>query len=266
MNRLDTCFANCRAQGRKALIGYLTAGDPNPEASLEILAAACDAGVDILELGVPFSDPTADGPVIQAASGRALDAGMNLAGVLALTRRLRARTETPLVLFSYYNPILQYGPARLHAEAREAGIDGLLIVDLPPEEAPELTAQWPEPRLPLIRLLAPTTPPERIQRIVADAGGFLYLITRTGVTGEGGLDPTTIGPHAESLRRLSDLPVALGFGVRDAGDVAALAPLADGVVVGSALVRQVAQGGEAGAIAARVAATIRALRVPLDVP
>lgn len=263
MNRIDACFAALKTAKRKGLVGFLTAGDPDPETSLEIMSAACNAGLDVLELGVPFSDPTSDGPVIQAAANRALASGATLSGTLSLAAALRRRTSIPLVLFSYYNPLLQYGPARLHADAVQSGIDGLLIVDLPPEEAPELTSQWPSPHLPLIRLLAPTTSPERVCRIVEQAGGFLYVITRTGVTGSGTLDASSIAEKTGSLRASTDLPLALGFGIRNAADVARLAPLSDAVVVGSVLVEQVAKGGSAADIAERVASTVRALREPL---
>ncbi len=260
MNRLDVTFAALAAHRRAALVGYLTAGDPNPETSFRILRAACEAGLDVLELGVPFSEPTADGPVIQAAAARALKAGMTLAGVLELARRLRAVCATPIVLFSYYNPLLQYGLDRLAAALTGAGVDGLLVVDLPPEEAGELTQALAGHDLPLIRLIAPTTPAARRRMLVEGAGGFLYLITRTGVTGTGGLNPQEIARHAAEVKGLSPLPVCLGFGVRTPEDVAALAPLADGVVVGSALVRLVEEHGAAPDVAARVAAAVRAFR------
>lgn len=263
MTRLDAKFADLKATGRKGLIGFMTAGDPDPETGLEIMAAACDAGLDALEIGVPFSDPTSDGPVIQEAAGRALAAGTTLAGVLDMTARLRARTDIPLILFSYYNPILQYGPAQLYTDAAAAGLDGFLIVDLPPEEAGELTGQWPERGLPLIRLVAPTTPEQRTRQIVAGAGGFLYLITRTGVTGEGLPDPAMLARRVASLRDLSGLPVALGFGIRNADDVKSMAPLADAVIVGSALVEKVAEGGTPAEMIERVRKTVRDLRAAL---
>jgi len=264
MNRLELKFQSLSAAGRKALVGYLTAGDPDFDASLAILDAACEAGVDVLELGVPFSDPTSDGPIIEAASGRALRTGMSLRRVLELAGRLRAKRDTPLVLFSYYNPLLRFGLERLGAALVQAGIDGLLVVDLPPEEAGELTAALAGCDLPLIRLIAPTTHPERMRRIVAGAGGFLYMITRTGVTGGGTLDRDAVARHAAELKGLSRLPVCLGFGISTAADVRNLAPLADGVVVGSALVKLAAERAAHGDAPAQVAARVRELRHALE--
>ena len=259
MNRLTSFFKKQKDAGRKTLVGYLMAGDPDAETSFAVLRAACKAGVDVLELGVPFSDPTADGAVIQAAAMRALAGGMTLARVLDLARRLRAEVETPIVLFSYYNPLLQYGLPRLGDALRHAGIDGLLVVDLPPEESDELT-QACGGDLPLIRLVAPTTRADRLQTIAQGAGGFLYLITRTGVTGGGMLDPAAVARNAARVRRHSSLPVCFGFGIHTAADIRALAPLGDGVVVGSALVQMVAGAGDASMAAAAVTQKIQELR------
>jgi tryptophan synthase alpha chain len=260
MNRLDQTFQALAAARRKALVGYLTAGDPDFDASLAVLQAACGAGLDVLELGVPFSDPTSDGPVIEAAAGRALRSGMSLRRVLEMARRLRTTVTTPFVLFTYYNPLLQFGLADLGAALTQAGIDGLLVVDLPPEEAGELTAALAGRDLPLIRLIAPTTHPERMRQIVAGAGGFLYLITRTGVTGSGTLDRESVAGHARELQALSRLPVCLGFGISTPADVRNLAPLADGVVVGSALVKLAADRAAHGDAPAQVAARVRELK------
>jgi tryptophan synthase alpha chain len=264
MNRIDATFARLHASGRKALVGYLTAGDPSPQAGAAVLAAACRAGLDVLELGVPFSDPTSDGPAIQAASQRALRAGMTLRAALAMAAALRRDVETPLVFFSYLNPLLRYGLARFCEEAAGAGADGLLVVDLPPEEAGELRAAAAARNLHLIRLVAPTTRPERMRAIAEGAGGFLYLISRTGVTGEGGVDPSAVARHAAELRQACALPVCVGFGVRGGADAAALAPLADGVVVGSALVRLVAEHANDPRLPETVAAKVRELRQALD--
>lgn len=264
-HRLDKCFETLRKNGRKALVGYLTGGDPDFDASLHILETACRSGIDVLELGVPFSDPTSDGPVIQAASARALASGMNLEGCLRLAGALREKIDTPIVLFSYYNPVLRYGADPFYKAALAAGVDGLLLVDLPPEESEELTGEWADPRrLPLIRLVAPTTGPERLRKICRGAGGFLYLITRTGVTGEGGVDKAAVAEQAARVRAVSSLPLCAGFGVRNASDAAAMAPSVDGVVVGSALVRQVSRGGPPEAAAARVAESVARLRTGLD--
>ena len=265
MNRLTTTFNALTQQHRRALVGYLTAGDPDFDTSLAILQGAVHAGVDVLELGVPFSDPTADGPVIQMASARAIQQGMTVPRVLELARLVRATHATvPIVLFSYYNPLLHFGLARLAQEAVAAGVDGLLIVDLPPEEAGELRDPMSGADLPLIRLVAPTTPTERMAMIAQDAGGFIYLITRTGVTGAGNLDRDRIQQLAAHLKKLTPLPVCLGFGISTARDVQQLAGLADGVVVGSALVKIVAEHADNGRAAALVVEKVHELRTALD--
>jgi tryptophan synthase alpha chain len=265
MNRLTITFANLAKQRRRALVGYLTAGDPDFETSARVLRAAVAAGLDVLELGVPFSDPTADGPVIAAAARRALDRGMTLARVLELARLVRKNSPTiPIVLFSYYNPLLQFGLARLAREATAAGVDGLLIVDLPPEETGELRAALAGADLPLIRLVAPTTTPERLKTLVRDAGGFIYLITRTGVTGVGGLDRNQVARTAAAVKAATPLPVCLGFGISGASDVQALGGLADGLVVGSAMVKIVTEHATDGKAATLVAEKVRELRTALD--
>lgn len=265
MNRITTTFQRLAQQHRRALVGYLTAGDPDFNTSLAILQEAVKSGLDVLELGVPFSDPTADGPVIQMASARAIKSGMTVARVLDLARRVRAaHADVPIVLFSYYNPLLHFGLERLAREATAAGVDGLLIVDLPPEEADELRPALTGHDLPLIRLAAPTTSPERMATIAKDAGGFIYLITRTGVTGAGTLDAERIRQLAAHLKALTPLPVCLGFGISTAADVRQLAGLADGVVVGSALVKIVAENGTNGRAAALVAEKVRELCAALD--
>lgn len=237
MNRIERKFSNAKADGESALVGFVTAGDPELSRSFEIIEAMCGAGIDILELGVPFSDPTADGPVIQRSSARALKSGANMAHILAMTRKLRERTDVPIILFSYYNPILAYGTDRFYADALTAGADGALVVDLPPEESAELTGGWDFNRFALIRLIAPTTPAERMKRIAADAAGFLYMVSKTGVTGSAGLDTAAVAHHVGLLRKATDLPICVGFGVSTAADVAALSRTADGVVIGSAFER-----------------------------
>lgn len=264
MNRIATTFNRLKQQRRRALVGYLTAGDPDFTASFGILRAAVAAGLDVLELGVPFSDPTADGPVIQEASARALRSGMTLARVLELAQQVRAGTHVPIVLFSYFNPLLAYGLKRLVTDAAAAGVDGFLVVDLPPEEADDLRGAIGERDLPLIRLVAPTTRPDRLRSLTQDAGGFLYLITRTGVTGTGGLDFESVRNHAASVKALSSLPVCLGFGISSPEDVRTLGRLADGVVVGSALVRIAAEHGADGSAADRISTKVRELRKALD--
>ncbi len=237
MSRIDERFEVLREKGEKALVGFVTAGDPSLSDSLQIITAMCEAGVDILELGVPFSDPTADGPVIQRSSARALANGVSLRKVLDMTRDVREKTEVPIILFSYYNPIHAYGNEAFHQDAEAAGVDGLLVVDIPPEESDEMTDCWTENGLALIRLVAPTTPVERMRWIASSGSGFLYLVSKTGVTGSDGLDTTEIRGHAESLRAVTQLPICVGFGISTPEDVAAVAAVADGVVIGSAFER-----------------------------
>ena len=237
MNRIESKFQELKRNGEKALVGFVTAGDPDVDRSLEIMSAMCAAGLDILELGIPFSDPTADGPAIQRSSARALVHQVNLPQVLDMIRRLREKTTIPIILFGYYNPILQYGGDKFRADALAAGADGVLVVDLPPEESVELTNGHPEAEFPLIRLIAPTTPTERMHRIAEAAHGFLYLISKTGVTGSDGLDTEAIAARTASVTAVTDLPVCVGFGISTAEDVRAIAAVADGVVIGSAFER-----------------------------
>lgn len=236
MNRIDSVFAELKKKDGKALVGFVLAGDPCPSRSLELLAAMCDAGLDVLELGVPFSDPTADGPVIQRGASRALKNGANLARAMEMTAKLRKLTEVPIILFSYYNPIFAYGAGAFHRDALAAGADGVLVVDLPFEESRELTDQWKdrEEDFPLIRLVAPTTTPGRMKTIARHSSGFLYLVSRAGVTGTGGLDPEDVRRRAAILRSVTELPVCTGFGISTPADAALLAPYVDGVIIGSA--------------------------------
>jgi tryptophan synthase alpha chain len=259
-DRLGQAFARCRAQQRAALVGYLTAFDPDRARSLALLRAALRAGVDVLELGVPFSDPTADGPVVQGAMLRARAAGATLRGVLGLAAELRAGTEAPIVLFSYANPLLQLGD-RLGPSLREAGVDGVLVVDLPAEHADELRAPVVAEGLAWVGLVAPTTPPARLSLAAGAATGFVYAITLRGVTGAAlDAERTDLPAQLRAITAHTRLPVVAGFGVREPAQAAALARHADGVVVGSALV-QAAQAGEAALVA-----TITALRAALDRP
>lgn len=239
MNRIDQKFSDLKQKNEKALVGFLTAGDPDYSRSLEIISAMCDAGLDILELGVPFSDPTADGPVIQRSSARSLAQGMNVAGVLRMTAELRRHTGIPIVLFSYYNPIHAFGVEAFHRAALSSGADGVLVVDLPLEESAEMTSRWPDDRLSLIRLVAPTTPPQRMARINETAAGFLYLVSKTGVTGSAGVDWNEIRTTYATLHGHTTLPVCIGFGIASAEDVATVASIAEGVVIGSAFERMI---------------------------
>ncbi|MEI7900716.1 MAG: tryptophan synthase subunit alpha [bacterium] len=264
MNRIDQTFKTLASANRKALVVYLTAGDPDFDTSLQILRTACASGVDVLELGVPFSDPTCDGPVIQVASDRALKSGMSLSKSIGLAAELRKTVQTPIVLFSYYNPIFKYGLERIAKELVEAGVDGLLVVDLPPEEAGPLIAALEGKDIHLIRLAAPTSKPDRIRMLADGAGGFLYLITRLGVTGTGGLDYADIAKHAAAIKAVCPHPVCLGFGISTGADARALAPLADGLIVGSALVKVIAQAPAGSDRPALVTAKIRELRDGMD--
>jgi len=266
MNRIDATFEQLAGKNEKALVGFVTAGDPDLGQSLTLISAMCAAGLDVLELGVPFSDPTADGPVIQRSSSRALAAGTGLSHVLAMIAALRRRTQVPIIVFSYYNPILAYGAAAFHRDALNAGADGVLLVDVPPEESEELTAQWPDERLSLIRLTTPTTPPERMQRIAACASGFIYHVSKMGVTGSQGLPLEEIGRKVRQLRSVTRLPICVGFGISTPQEVGAVARLCDGVVIGSAFERlieaNIGKPNLPDLLAAQVAALKRATRPP----
>ncbi|SFM84672.1 tryptophan synthase subunit alpha [Thermodesulforhabdus norvegica] len=247
MSRISELFERLKKRKEKALVGFVTAGDPDFDRSLEIILAMCRSGVDILELGVPFSDPTADGPVIQRASQRALKNGMTLRRVLELAGKIREQSDVPLVLFSYYNPLFKYGAERIYRAAVETGIDGMLVVDLPPEEAREFLDQWPGNDIDFIRLIAPTTPAARISAIVKDASGFIYLISKTGVTGSEGVDYGEVSQMVQQVKERTDLPVCVGFGISRADQVKAISSVADGVVIGSAFVKTIEEGLVSGA-------------------
>jgi tryptophan synthase alpha chain len=237
MGRIGDGIAHRRAGGRAAFIPFLTAGDPSLDRTVEAALALESAGADVLELGVPFSDPLADGPVIQRASERALARGVTLEGVLEVVRRIRERSALPLLLFSYFNPLLQRGLERLAKEAAAAGVDGVLVTDLPPEEAGDWIRVARAAALDTVFLAAPTSPPERLRRVAEASRGFVYAISRTGVTGERQALSDEARPLVERLRGLTEVPVALGFGLSTPEQVAEAASVADAVVVGSALVR-----------------------------
>jgi tryptophan synthase alpha chain len=239
VSRLADAFARARAEERAALIIYLCAGDPSLELTPRLIAAAAEAGADVLEVGMPFSDPTADGPTIQQASERALARGTTLRGVLHAVKAARAETAVPVVLFGYYNPILRYGEEALARDAKEAGVDGLLVVDLPPESGAPLLGPLGEHGLDFVPLVAPTSPEARVDAAARVAGSFLYYVSMTGVTGTGGADLAAAAQRAAAVRARAERPVAVGFGVRTPEDVAVVAKHADGVVVGSAVVRAI---------------------------
>ena len=235
--RIDRRFAELKKEGRAALVTFLTAGDPDPETSLAILRALPAAGADVIELGMPFTDPMADGPAIQLSSQRALKAGQTLAKTLAMVRAFRASDgATPIVLMGYYNPIYIYGVDRFLADAGSAGVDGLVVVDLPPEEDEELCLPALKAGLNFIRLATPTTDDRRLPAVLANTSGFVYYVSITGITGAAAPDAEKVAPAVFRIKRHTALPVAVGFGVRTAEQAAAIAAGADGVVVGSALV------------------------------
>jgi tryptophan synthase alpha chain len=249
MGRIGARFARRKAEGKAAFVAFLTAGDPSLDGTVEAAAALDAAGADVLELGVPFSDPLADGPVIQRSSERALARGVTLEGVLGAVRRIRERSELPLLLFSYVNPLLQYGLERLARDAKAAGVDGVLVTDLPPEEAGEWIPAARAADLDTVFLASPTSPPERLRLVAEASRGFVYAISRTGVTGERQALSADARPLVERLRELTHVPVALGFGIGAPEQVREAAAVADGVVVGSALVRFLEEhpGGDLGA-------------------
>jgi tryptophan synthase alpha chain len=237
MSKIKETFDTIRSRGQKALVGFVTAGDPTVPQSLQVIKEMCRRGLDVLELGVPFSDPTADGPVIQRSSARAIKAGVNMAAVIEMVCAIREYSSIPIVLFSYYNPILAYGSERFYQDSVRSGADGVLVVDLPPEESDELTGIWGDD-LDLIRLVAPTTPVSRMSQIASRASGFIYLVSMTGVTGSGGLDRDNIGTVAGALRKNSNgLPICIGFGISTPEQAAQMSGIADGIVIGSAFER-----------------------------
>jgi tryptophan synthase alpha chain len=258
--RIARRFQQLAQSGELGLVAYLTAGDPTLESSEGIVLAAAEAGADIIELGVPFSDPLADGPTIQRASERALRSGTNLAGILGLVRRLRAKTEVPLVLFSYFNPILQMGIEPFASAAASAGADGVLATDLTPEEASDYRAALRAAGLDTIFLAAPTSTDTRLARIAESSSGFLYLISRMGVTGAKDALPEDLPALVRRTRACTRLPIAVGFGISLPTHVSALGGLADAAVVGSALVAEVERAGSAAAAARAVAERVRALK------
>jgi tryptophan synthase alpha chain len=256
--RIDALFAELKKEGRAALVTFVTAGDPDYATSLAILNALPAAGADVIELGMPFTDPMADGPVIQASSQRALKAGQTLVKTLAMVRTFRtADRATPVVLMGYYNPIYIYGVDRFLVDARAAGVDGLIVVDLPPEEDDELCLPALNAGLNFIRLATPTTDDKRLPAVLRNTSGFVYYVSITGITGAAAPDPGKVGAAVERIKRHTALPVAVGFGVRSAEQARAIAARADGVVIGSALVNALqATLGERGQPSPRSVAAV----------
>jgi tryptophan synthase alpha chain len=252
---IERAFAAARAEGRAALVLYVTAGYPSPEAMLDTLCALADAGAEVIELGVPFSDPLADGPTIQHSSFEAIAQGADLAWTLETVAAFRARRDVPVVVFSYLNPLLRYGVERFLHDAEAAGASGVLVTDLPAGADGELERAFLDSPLDLIRLIAPTTPLERVPEIAAGASGFLYYISRTGVTGKSEALAANLAAEVAAVRSATELPVAVGFGISTPEQAAEVAHLAEGVIVGSALVEALGRGGaEEGA---RLVAALR---------
>jgi tryptophan synthase alpha chain len=239
MGRIEKKFQELKQKNKKALVVYLTAGDPDLPTTEALISALAAAGVDILEIGVPFSDPTADGPVIQAASLRAIKSGATLVEILNMIERIREVSDIPIVLFGYYNPIFIFGCEAFALRAKAAGVDGILVVDLPPEEAAELRRHTDRAGIEFISLIAPTTSDGRIRWITEKAAGFLYYISVTGVTGTAKPNVEDIQRDVARIRKASDLPVVVGFGISTPGQAAAIANHADGIVIGSAIVKMI---------------------------
>lgn len=235
--RIEDCFKNLNAEGRPALVTFITAGDPDLETSLEILKGLPAAGADIIELGMPFSDPMADGPAVQASSLRALTAGQNMVKTIAMVKEFRkTEADTPIVLMGYYNPIYIYGVDRFLADALDAGVDGLIVVDLPPECDDELCIPALKAGINFIRLATPTTDDKRLPKVLNNTSGFVYYVSITGITGSAAPDNSQVGANVARIKNHTDLPVVVGFGVRTPEQARSISQGADGVVVGSAFV------------------------------
>jgi len=266
MSRIEATFATLKQRHETALIPFITAGDPDLAVTAELVLTLAEAGADLIELGVPFSDPMADGPTIQAASERALAAGTTLDGILQLVTEVRKQTQVPLVLMGYYNPIFRYGAERFARDAAAAGVDALLLVDLPPEEVAEISGEMQKSGIDLITLLAPTTPRERMVRLAAVAEGYLYYVSMTGVTGAQKISPADIRVAVEELKGMTEIPVAVGFGITTAADARAVGAFADGVIVGSALVKIIAENGRKVELLPKVTKFIAELKHGLTSP
>jgi len=243
MTRIDAKFAALKAEGKKAFVAYVMAGDPDYEKSLEVVKGLPAAGVDVIELGLPFTDPMADGSTIQLAGQRALEGGQTLIKTLELARTFREQDDTtPIVLMGYYNPIYSHGVARFLDDAKAAGIDGLIVVDLPPEEDVELCIPAQEAGLNFIRLATPTTDDKRLPKVMTNTSGFVYYVSITGITGAANAVATDVGPEVARIKAVSDLPVIVGFGIKTPEAAQQIASVADGAVVGSAIVERIANG------------------------
>lgn len=246
MTRIDNTFQALRTEGRKAFVAYIMAGDPNAETSLAVMKGLPGAGVDVIELGLPFTDPMADGPTIQLAGQRALEAGQTLDATLEMVRAFRETdSTTPIVLMGYYNPIYNRGVERFLSDARAAGIDGLIIVDLPPEEDPELCIPAQAAGLNFIRLATPTTDENRLPKVLQNTSGFVYYVSITGITGAADAVAGDVGPEVARIKAASGLPVVVGFGIKTPEAATRIAGVSDGAVVGSAIVERIGRGDSA---------------------
>jgi tryptophan synthase alpha chain len=255
MTRIDDTFARLRAQKKKAFVAYIMAGDPSVEASFAVMQGLPAAGVDIIELGMPFTDPMADGPTIQLAGQRALEAGMTLQKTLDMATAFRGvDSTTPIVMMGYYNPIYSRGVTRFLADAKAAGIDGLIVVDLPPEEDSELCVPAQAAGLNFIRLATPTTDAKRLPKVLQNTSGFVYYVSITGITGAAAARPEDVAPEVARIKAATDLPVIVGFGITTPEAAQGIAAIADGCVVGSAIVKDIGSGMPAAEVLARVAA------------
>jgi tryptophan synthase alpha chain len=255
MTRIDAKFAKLKAEGKKAFVAYIMGGDPDVATSLAVMKGLPAAGVDVIELGMPFTDPMADGPTIQLAGQRALDGGMTMDKVLDMVRDFRSGdTETPIVLMGYYNPIYSRGVDRFLADATAAGIDGLIVVDLPPEEDSELCLPAKAAGLNFIRLATPTTDDKRLPKVLQNTSGFVYYVSITGITGAAAAQATDVAPEVARIKSQTDLPVIVGFGISTPENARDIAGIADGCVVGSAIVKEIGAGRPVADILARVKA------------
>ncbi len=261
--RIAGLFQKKRAAGEKAFIAYLTGGDPSPDHTLSLILALERGGADLIELGIPFSDPIADGPVIQRASERALHAGTTLPKLLAIVRQVRKESDIPIILFSYLNPLLRYGLERLARDASDAGIDGVLLTDLSVEEAAEPVNRLREYALDTVFLAAPTSTERRLRLVAQHSSAFIYLVSRTGVTGEQLSVSQAAAPLANRMRRLTSLPLAIGFGISTPEHVAQVAEIADAVVVGTAIVKRVQKYAGSADLAMQLEHYVRELTAPL---
>jgi tryptophan synthase alpha chain len=263
--RIPACFEAAKAADRKVLIPFITAGDPEPDWMVAVMHALVDAGADLIELGVPFSDPMADGPVIQLASERAIEKGVTLSGVLQMVETFRqSDTRTPVVLMGYMNPVERYGRTRFPADATAAGVDGLLLVDCPPQERGTLGPAMRAAGLDGICLVAPTTTRERVSEIAAEANGFIYYVSLKGITGAGQVDLPELNKPVQQIREFSDLPIAVGFGIKSAEMAVGVAAHSDAVVIGSTLVEVLSKAGSAEEACALAKAFVAPVRESLD--